>query len=106
MDKMRTIAETLDRINTGEYCTAKEWDTKRIPGAVNRVLKKYGLAKTLDRDNPVNLDYGLADMFFAAAFDMALEIGYLCVDTERIVKVSQEELEYALKRTTIDFQRA
>jgi methylamine---corrinoid protein Co-methyltransferase len=97
MDKMRTIAETLARINTGEYCTAKEWDTKRIPGAVNRVLKKYGLAKTLNRENPVNFDYGLADTFFAAAFDMALEVGYLCVDTERIVKVSQEELECALK---------
>jgi methylamine---corrinoid protein Co-methyltransferase len=97
MDRMRTIAETLARINTGEYCTVKEWDRKRIPGAVNRVLKKYGLEKSLDRENPVNFDYELADTFFAAAFDMALEIGYLCVDTERIVKVSQEELEYAIK---------
>jgi len=97
MDKMRTIAETLARINTGEYCTAKEWDMRRIPGAVNRILKKYGLEKSLDRENPVNSDPGLADTFFAAAFDMALELGYLCVDTERIVRVSQEELEYSLK---------
>jgi methylamine--corrinoid protein Co-methyltransferase len=91
------IIEVLKRTQTGEYCTTKDWDVKRVPGAVRAMLKKYGLEKTFDRENPVNTDYALADTFYKAGFELALELGYFCEDTQRIVRVSQEELEYALK---------
>ena len=91
------ILEILSRTQTGEYCTQKEWDTKRIPLTIRRILKEHDLENTCDKDNPVNTDMALADRFYAAGYQAALELGYLCTDTERIVTVSQEELDNALK---------
>jgi len=91
------ILEILGRAQTGEYCTQKEWDTKRIPLTIRSILKEHGLQKTCDVDNPVNTDTELADKFFAAGYQAALELGYLCTDTDRIIRVSEEELDNALK---------
>jgi methylamine--corrinoid protein Co-methyltransferase len=91
------LLEVMARTQTGEYCSNKEWDTKRIPQTVRAILKKHDLAKTCNQDDPVNSDADLADRFFVAAKELAIELGYLCSDTERIVKVSEDELDNALK---------
>ena len=39
----------------------------------------------------------LADRFYAAGYQAALELGYLCTDTERIISVSEGELDLALE---------
>jgi hypothetical protein len=90
------IIEILERTQTGEYCTQHEWDTRRIPATTRNLLKKYGLAGTCDRENPVNTDPDLADTFYRAGYELALELGYLCTDTQRIVRVSETELDAAL----------
>lgn len=91
------IIKILDRTQNGEYCTVKEWDVKRIPQGVRAKLEKYELAKSCDRENPVNMDMELADRFFKAGYELALELGMLCETTDRIIKVSEEELAGALK---------
>lgn len=90
------IIEILERTQTGEYCTSKEWDTKRIPMAINRKLKEYNLLKSFTPDNPVNCDDGLADTFYKAGYELALELGMFCENTERIVRISEEELSTAI----------
>ncbi len=97
MNDKPDILEILDRTQTGEYCTQKEWDTKRIPLTIRGILKKHGLEKTCNVDEPMNTDPDLADAFYTAGYEAALELGYLCTDTERVVAVSQEELDNALK---------
>lgn len=97
MQNKPDILEILKRTQTGEYCTLKEWDTKRIPLTIRGILKEHGLAGTCNVDEPVNTTFDLADEFYAAGYQAALEIGYLCTDTERIVRVSQDELDSALK---------
>lgn len=91
------IIKVLDRTQKGEYCPVKEWDVRRIPQKVREKLKKFNLEKTVDYENPVNTDLGLADTFYKAGYELALELGMLCETTDRIVKVSEEELELALK---------
>jgi methylamine--corrinoid protein Co-methyltransferase len=91
------ILKTLDRSQNGEYCTVKEWDVKRIPKHVSEKLKKFDLVKTSDPENPVNMDGELSDRFFKAGYELALELGMLCETTDRIIKVSAEELETAIK---------
>ncbi len=91
------IGEVLRRTQEGEYCSPKDWDVRRIPGAVRELMKKYGLTKTCNPDTPVNLDDDLADTYFKAGYEMALRVGYFCHDTERIVRASQEELDTALR---------
>jgi len=97
MENKPDIYEILERAHTGEYCSAKEWDIKRIGGTIRKLLKSYGIEKACDPANPVNTDFALADRFYEAGFALALELGYWCEDTERIIKVSQGELENALK---------
>lgn len=91
------IYEILERVHHGEYCSAKDWDIQKINRTIRQILKAHQLEKVCDPENPVNCDYSLADQFYRAGFEAALELGYWCEDTERIVKVSQEELESALK---------
>lgn len=97
MKRSPDINEILERAFHGEYCTARDWDLKKIPTAVRSVLKKYRLENTCDPDNPVNFDFDLADEFYKAGFELALMLGYFVEDTERIIKVDEEELSYALK---------
>jgi len=92
------ILEILARAQSGEYCTQKEWDTRRIPRTIRGILDEHGLGGTCDPDRPVNADLELADRFYAAGYQAALELGYLCTDTERIISVSEAELDAALEQ--------
>ncbi len=97
MQNKPDIYEILERVHNGEYCSAKDWDIRKINRTIRRILQDHKLEKVCDPATPVNFDYDLADRFYKAGFEAALELGYWCEDTERIVKVSQEELENALK---------
>jgi methylamine---corrinoid protein Co-methyltransferase len=97
MQNKPDIYEILERAHKGEYCSSKDWDLKKVRGSVRRVLKDRGLEKMCDMENPVNTDYDLADRFYQAGFELALELGLWVEDTERIIQVSQEELENGIK---------
>lgn len=97
MENKPDIYQILDRAHSGEYCSPKDWDIKKIGGTIRNILKSYKLEKTCDPNNPVNTDFDLADQFYQAGFELALELGYWCEDTERIIKVTQGELENSLK---------
>jgi methylamine---corrinoid protein Co-methyltransferase len=89
---IKKFVEILARAHSGPICSVEEWDTVRIPNAVKAKLKKYDLYKKFDPENPVNTDDELADRFFKAGFELAHELGVYCVNTERIINVSEEEL--------------
>ncbi|CEO87679.1 monomethylamine:corrinoid methyltransferase [Syntrophaceticus schinkii] len=97
MKSMMTLINTLEKTDHGPYCSEFDWDNKVLPRAVKDKLKKYGLEKTCVTDNPINCDDDLADTFFKAGYELALELGIYCRDTERIIKVSEEELEASLR---------
>ena len=90
------ILETLDRAHTGPVCTLKDWDTRVIPKQAAKKVQEHGLQNTFSAENPINTDDALADEFYKAGFEMAVETGLLCVDTERVIKVTAEELRFAL----------
>lgn len=90
--KVQRILRSLEKAQTGQIMPMKEWDTKVIPKTVRGILKKYNLENTLDMENPINCDDDLADTFFKAGWELALELGMYCEDTERIISVTEEEL--------------
>ena len=91
------ILRSLDRAYTGPICTVKEWDSKVVPKTIKAILKKHGLENTCDVDNPINFDDEVADRYFQAGWELALEIGMLNVETERIIKITEDELIDTLK---------
>lgn len=90
------ILQILDRAHNGPFCTMREWVTRVVPTTVSEKLEKYRLTKTCDKENPINTDDALVDEFFKAGFEMALELGFICEDTERVVRVTEEELKDAI----------
>lgn len=90
--KVQRLLNNLDKAYTGPVVAMKEWDTKIIPKTIKEILKKYGLNNTLDMDNPINYDDDLADTFFKAGWELALELGLYCEDTERVIKITEDEL--------------
>jgi methylamine--corrinoid protein Co-methyltransferase len=93
----------LDRAHTGPVCEVFEWDTRVIPQTIAQNLRDYDLLKTCNPTNPINRDDGLADRFFHAGLDTAVEVGLLCTDTERRIKFSREEIEAALEAAPAEF---
>ncbi|MFC1955152.1 monomethylamine:corrinoid methyltransferase [Chloroflexota bacterium] len=91
------IVEMLERAHKGPVCPVKEWNIKVIPTNVAKKLKEYGLNGTYDAENPINTDDELADRFFKAGFELAVETGVLCQDTERVINVTADELRSAIK---------
>ena len=93
------ILEILERAHRGPLCTNKEWSTRIIPTKVAQNLKAHALQGTFDPENPINTDDELADSFYRAGYELALELGILCLDTERIIKVPEEEIVNTIRNT-------
>ena len=97
------IMRVLDRAHEGKVIEVYKWDTEIIPKSVKKYLKKYNLEKTCDPENPINFDDDLADRFFRAGFDMAVETGIYCTSTNRNIMFSEEEIQQGLKDSPAKF---
>ena len=93
----RTMLANLElyrRATTGEICAEKDFDLKRFIPAVRRLVKKYGIA--YDPATPVPSDDDLADRLWEAGRRLFLDVGVYCVDTERVIRFDEAELDQAL----------
>ena len=95
--KVQILLNNLDKAYKGPIIPMKEWDTKIIPKTIKGILKAHNLMGTLDEENPINTDPALADEFFKAGWELALELGLYCEDTERVIRVDEEDLYESLR---------
>ena len=91
---MLSNLEIYRRATTGEICSEKDFDLKRFIPAVRRLVKEHGI--TYDRGTPVPSDDDLAERVWQAGKALFLEVGVFCVDTERLIKFDELELDQAL----------
>jgi methylamine--corrinoid protein Co-methyltransferase len=94
---MITFMDVLDRAHNGPFCESKDWDKTHIPGKIKEKLNEHGLNKTCAPQKPINTDDSLANEFWKAGFEMAVDLGMLCINTERIIKFSEDELKDAVR---------
>lgn len=97
------VLQVLEKAHVGPVYLEKDFNTKIIPQALAKAVEKYGLASTCDPDNPVNTDDDLADRFYQAGFDAAVDIGLLCKDTNRAVTFTKQEMQAALDEAVEEF---
>jgi len=97
MNLTYTIMDTLERCFDGKPCGVGEWDRKIIAVKTAEKLKEHGCKNIYDPQNPVIKDFGLVDELYMAGLELAIETGMLCLDTERIIKVSEDELNEWVK---------
>ena len=102
IDQDRMMA-VLDKAHEGPVYTERDFNIEVIPKALAKSIKKYGLANTSNPDTPVNVDDELADRYYQAGFETAVEIGLMCRDTYRVIKFSSEELQSAIEQAPEEF---
>ena len=98
MASIEHALRVLDKVHTGPPCTAKEWGLLLFKSLAEK-LKTHGLEKTCDTENPINYDNELANRFFQAGYELASEMGVFCQDTDRIITVTEEEIQNAINNT-------
>ncbi len=82
------------RATTGDICSEKDFDLKRFIPAVRRLVKEHGIV--FEPATPVPSDDDLVERIWQAARELFLEVGVYCLDTERIVTFTADELDRAL----------
>jgi len=86
--------EVIDRALKGPFCSEKDFDLKVFVPRLKEVIKKYEIK--YDPENPIPSDNDLADRVFKAGVEFYANVGTYCVDTERSIRFTQEEIEEAL----------
>jgi methylamine--corrinoid protein Co-methyltransferase len=87
---MIDFLEILERSNTGEYISEEDWDLEKVASTARRLVRKYHLE--WDRNQIVSDDPILADAIYQAGYEMAIELGAYCRSTERIIALTQDEI--------------
>ena len=92
---MISFATVMERAFTGPICTERDFDLDIFVPNLRKVIEKYGIK--YDPQNPVPSDDDLADRVWAAAMEFLCETGVYCLDTERRILFTKEEIEGALE---------
>ena len=87
--------EIVKRALNGPYCSEPDFDMKVFVPALRAVVKRYGMR--FDAQNPIPNDDRLADDVFQAALDLCVETGVYCTDTNRVIKLTRDELLEGLR---------
>jgi methylamine--corrinoid protein Co-methyltransferase len=94
---MSDFLEILERSNEGEYITEENWDLEKVATTARRLVKNYRLE--WDRSQVVTDDPSLADAVYQAGYEMAVELGAYCRSTERIIALTQAEIDQGIAST-------
>ncbi len=93
---MLSLVEIADRMRKGPMMTAKEWDVALFR-KMSELAKEFDLKCPSEPSNWINTDDSLADAAWQAAVKFVVEMGCLCLDRERVVKFTEEEVREAIR---------
>ncbi len=83
------------RAETGEMMSEKDWDLELYWPAVVEVCQKYGLEYVPEEVVPQSNE--VSDNVFKAAYELLAKIGVYCQSSERIIKISENEIDETLR---------
>ena len=96
MQGVLTPYEVWDRAQRGPKIDAKQYDFKLLPELTSRLVKEHEIK--IERDTVVPESPSLVDAIFRAGYELLIENGVYCLDTGRMIKVTEEELSESLRR--------
>lgn len=91
---MIKFSEVVNRALNGPILMEKDFDENHFMAKVPEMVSKYGIK--YNANQPVPDDDDLADRVFQAALEFYTEVGTYCIDSNRIIKFSREEILEAL----------
>jgi methylamine--corrinoid protein Co-methyltransferase len=96
VNPMISLVEIADRMRNGPKMAAKDWDMALFR-KLSKLVKTYDIQCPSDPSNWINTDNSLADAAWDAAVDFVVNQGCLCLDRERIIKFTEEEVKEAIR---------
>ncbi len=93
---MISLVEIADRMRNGPKVAAKDWDMALFR-KLSELVKTYDIQCPSDPTNWINTDNSLADAAWEAAVDFVVNQGCLCLDRERVIRFTEEEVKEAIR---------
>jgi methylamine--corrinoid protein Co-methyltransferase len=94
---MLNYLEILDRANTGPYLAEENWDLEKVAMTTKRLVKKYKLE--WNKEELVTDDAALSEAIFNAGYELAVTLGSYSRTTERVIEISQDEIDMGIRNT-------
>ena len=89
IEKALTVYEAYLRSERGEKVTENVWDNKIVPNAAVTLKEKYDISFG---DEFIPTDPDTKKRLFQAGMEMLVSIGIYNVDTERVIRVTEDEV--------------
>jgi methylamine--corrinoid protein Co-methyltransferase len=99
--KFFNFLEVIKRAESGEMIKEVDYD-KKLGKKTLALMKEYEIR--YDPNSVISTDDGLADRVYQAAVDLFLDLGVYCTDTQRVIRFTREELEWALENVPREVQ--
>ena len=97
---MISFGTVMERAFHGPICTERDFDLRIFVPNLRKVVEKYDIK--YDPQNPVPADDDLADRVWEAAMEFLVETGVYCLDTERRILFTREEIEGAIASAPVN----
>lgn len=94
IEKALTVYETYLRSERGAKVTENVWDNKIVPNAVIALKEKYEISFG---DEFIPTDPDLKKRLFQAGMELLVSVGVYNVDTERIIRVTEDEVRAGIR---------
>jgi len=92
---MISLVEIADRMRSGPKMAAKEWDMALFR-KMTELVKEHGIECPGEPSEWMNTDNSLADAAWEAAVEFVVDVGCLCLDRERVVRFTEEEVRESI----------
>ena len=93
--EIKKFLEVVERGNTGIKVSSDDWNLKYVAKLCRKVTRAHKLS--WDKDIIIPEDDALLDTMFAAAKELLLQTGIYNISTERIIALTEEEIDKALE---------
>lgn len=90
-----TVFDVYERAKSGVEMAEGDWDFGVIPKTARKLKEKYKIK--FDSKVIIPEDKTLIDNLFKAGLDMLEECGVYCIDTNRVIKYTRDEILLAIK---------
>jgi methylamine--corrinoid protein Co-methyltransferase len=95
MDQITRFLDIIDRSTSGPIIEEEQFNMTHVAKNIQRVIKKYNIK--VDAAQMINLDDDLADRVWGAALDFLDTCGVYCMDTNRVISFTRQEMEKILQ---------
>ena len=96
VERMISLVEIADRMRSGPKMASKDWDMALFR-KISELVKEHSIECPGEPSEWINTDNGLADAAWEAAVEFVVDVGCLCLDRERVVRFTEEEVSEAIR---------